>query len=109
MYPTSYYAATAHTLPRTTPLDANRVRADVCIVGAGFTGLSAALHLAQAGKSVVVLEAQRIGWGASGRNGGQLFGGQRRDVDWLEAHSGPDGGASSVGTRRSRERISSNG
>jgi gamma-glutamylputrescine oxidase len=64
------------------------VRADVCVIGAGFTGLSTALHLAQSGVDVVVLEGQRIGWGASGRNGGQLYGGQRRDVDWLEAKLG---------------------
>jgi gamma-glutamylputrescine oxidase len=51
--------------------------------------LSAALHLARGGKSVVILESQRIGWGASGRNGGQLYGGQRKDVDWLEARLGP--------------------
>ena len=75
-----------------------------CVLSApGTPDLSAALHLAQAGKSVVVLEAQRIGWGASGRNGGQLFGGQRQDVDWLEAHYGPVAGAPAVGSRRSRE------
>jgi glycine/D-amino acid oxidase-like deaminating enzyme len=48
------------------------VSAEVAIVGAGFTGLSAALHLAQMGRSVAVLEAQTPGWGASGRNGGQV-------------------------------------
>ena len=48
------------------------VESDVVIVGAGFTGLLAALHLAEAGLSVVVLEAKEIGWGASGRNGGQV-------------------------------------
>jgi gamma-glutamylputrescine oxidase len=87
MYPNSYYAVTAATLPEQ-PTLAESVRADVCVIGAGFTGLSTALHLAQKCLSVVVLEAQRIGWGASGRNGGQLFGGQRQDVDWLEAHFG---------------------
>jgi gamma-glutamylputrescine oxidase len=87
MYPSSYYAATAHALPQQPQL-AQSVRADVCIIGAGFTGLSAALHLARAGKSVVILESQRIGWGASGRSGGQLYGGQRKDVDWLEARLG---------------------
>jgi len=85
MYPNSYYAITAATLPEQPGLEES-VRADVCVIGAGFTGLSAALHLAEAGMNVVVLEAQRIGWGASGRNGGQLFGGQRQDIDWLESH-----------------------
>ncbi len=88
MYPSSYYAATAHGLPEQPALGAQSVRADVCVVGAGFTGLSTALHLAKRGANVVILEAQRIGWGASGRNGGQLYGGQRKDVDWLEARLG---------------------
>ena len=48
------------------------LEADVCIVGAGFTGLSAALELAEAGRSVIVLEAEDVGWGCSGRNGGQI-------------------------------------
>lgn len=64
------------------------MRADVCIVGAGYTGLSAALDLAERGFKVVVLEAGRIGAGASGRNGGQLGTGQRRDQRWLETHCG---------------------
>ena len=89
MHPNSYYAATAQLQPAQAPLGANAVEADVCIIGAGFTGLSAALHLSRAGRSVVVLESQHIGWGASGRNGGQLYGGQRQDVDWLEARLGP--------------------
>jgi gamma-glutamylputrescine oxidase len=66
------------------------VKADVAIVGGGYTGLSAALHLAEAGIDVVVVEAERIGSGASGRNGGQLHSGQRRDQDWLESHVGRD-------------------
>ncbi len=89
MYPNSYYAATANRLPEQPSLGAQSVRADVCVIGAGFTGLSTALHLAKRGVSVAILEAQRIGWGASGRNGGQLYGGQRKDVDWLEARLGP--------------------
>lgn len=59
--------------------------ADVCIIGGGYTGLSSALHLASRGVRVVLLETGAIGSGASGRNGGQLYGGQRQDVDWLEA------------------------
>jgi len=88
MYPSSYYAATANVLAEQPALDADGIHADVCVIGAGFTGLSAALHLARSGRKVVVLEAQRVGWGASGRNGGQLYGGQRRDVDWLESRFG---------------------
>ena len=86
-YPPSWYAATARLLPPFPSL-AGDVEADVCVVGGGYTGLSAALHLAEAGLSVVLVEAQRVGWGASGRNGGQVGSGQRRDQDWLEAAFG---------------------
>ena len=86
-YPSSYYAATASELAPLPALD-DKLSADVCIIGAGYTGLSAALHLAKAGRRVVVLEAHRVGWGASGRNGGQLGTGQRRDQDELEAMIG---------------------
>src|SRR5210317_962125 len=67
----SLWSATANPSAPCPELQAD-VSADVAIVGAGFTGLSAALHLAQMGRSVVVLEAQTPGWGASGRNGGQV-------------------------------------
>ncbi|MBC2833968.1 NAD(P)/FAD-dependent oxidoreductase [Paragemmobacter straminiformis] len=82
-YPASYYAATRAPLGPFAPLQ-GAVRADVCVVGAGYTGLSAALHLAQRGLSVVVVEAHRVGFGASGRNGGQVGSGQRNDQDDLE-------------------------
>ncbi len=63
-------------------------RADVCIVGGGYTGLSAALHLAERGYAVRVLEANRVGWGASGRNGGQVASGQRIEQGEIEAMMG---------------------
>jgi gamma-glutamylputrescine oxidase len=86
-YPASYYAATATPLAAFPPLK-GQASADVCIIGAGFTGLSAALHLAKAGLNVVVLEAHRVGFGASGRNGGQVGSGQRLEQDALEKMAG---------------------
>jgi gamma-glutamylputrescine oxidase len=85
----SYYVATAERLPSQPRLE-GEVRADVAIVGSGFTGLGAALALAERGLSLVVLEAAEIGSGASGRNGGQIHSGQRRDQDYLEATLGQD-------------------
>lgn len=70
----SYYAATCSE-PTAFPALCGEVRSDVCVVGAGFTGLSTALALAERGYSVTVLEQHRVGWGASGRNGGQMLGG----------------------------------
>lgn len=70
----SYYAATANSDVRWSRLKGEQ-RADVCVVGGGFTGVSAALTLAERDYSVVLLEANRVGWGASGRNGGQVIGG----------------------------------
>lgn len=64
------------------------VRAEAVVIGGGFTGLSAALHLAQAGTDVVLLEAGQPGWGASGRNGGQVIPGLKLDLDALEAQLG---------------------
>jgi gamma-glutamylputrescine oxidase len=86
-YPSSWYAATASALAPF-PALAGDEEADVCVVGGGYTGLAAALHLAEAGMQVVLVEAQRVGWGASGRNGGQIGSGQRRDQAWLEARFG---------------------
>jgi gamma-glutamylputrescine oxidase len=88
-YPPSQYAATRADLAPFAPLQ-GEVRADVCIVGAGYTGLSAALHLAQRGLDVVVVEAHRVGFGASGRNGGQVGSGQRQDQVWLEKAAGKE-------------------
>jgi len=82
-YPPSWYAATAVGVPETQPLEGSH-RCDVAIIGGGFTGLSAALHLAERGYSVSLLDAHRIGWGASGRNGGQVGTGQRVAQDELE-------------------------
>ncbi|PYG28032.1 NAD(P)/FAD-dependent oxidoreductase [Pelagimonas varians] len=88
-HPDSWYAATAGDYPQFDNLK-GAASADVCIIGGGFTGLSAALHLAQAGVDVVLLEAHRVGFGASGRNGGQLGSGQRQDQETLEAMVGHD-------------------
>ena len=87
--PPSLYAETAIPAPTTPPLEAD-TQADVAIVGGGFTGLSTALHLAERGISCIVLEANEPGWGASGRNGGQVNPGLKYRPDEVEAHFGPD-------------------
>lgn len=85
----TYYAATANDR-RVRPRLEGAATADVCIIGAGFTGISAGLALAERGYSVIVLEAHRIGWGASGRNGGQLVNGYSRDLSVIEKRYGAD-------------------
>ena len=70
----SYYAATANHATDFAPLLEAQI-ADVCVIGAGFTGISTALHLAERGYNVHVVEANKVGWGASGRNGGQMISG----------------------------------
>lgn len=82
-HPDSYYAASANPAPVYPALEGT-VEADVCVIGAGYTGLSSALHLAERGYKVVVLEAERVAWGASGRNGGHVGVGQRRGQEDLE-------------------------
>ncbi|MEP9396901.1 FAD-binding oxidoreductase [Mesorhizobium sp. KR2-14] len=83
----SWYEATAGERPAYPALDGDR-SADVVVIGGGFTGLSAAAHLAKAGVNVVLIEAHRFGDGASGRNGGQLGTGQRAWAEDLEAELG---------------------
>ena len=88
-YPDSYYVATARGLVDYPELD-EQLTADVCVIGGGFTGLSAALNLAEMGMDVVLLEAERIGFGASGRCGGLVGTGQRKDVLEMEETFGFD-------------------
>ncbi|KPQ07803.1 MAG: gamma-glutamylputrescine oxidase PuuB [Rhodobacteraceae bacterium HLUCCA12] len=86
-YPRSWYAETAEPLAPQ-PAAEGALSCDVCVIGGGFTGLSAALHLAERGYDVILLEGQRLGFGASGRNGGQVGTGQRLDQDALESMVG---------------------
>jgi len=83
----SFYVDSAKSKPEYPRLD-GEVLADVCIIGGGYTGLSAALHLAERGYNVLLLEAETVGWGASGRNGGQLTAGHNQGLFDLEAKVG---------------------
>ena len=89
--PPSLWAATAEPGPPAPPLH-GPAEADVAVVGGGFTGLSAALHLAEAGKRVVLLEAAEPGWGASGRNGGQVNPGWKVLPSEIKARYGSERG-----------------
>ncbi|MCE8012725.1 NAD(P)/FAD-dependent oxidoreductase [Billgrantia desiderata] len=105
----SYYAATANPSPERPALEGD-IECEVCVVGAGFTGISSALHLAEQGHDVVVLEAARVGFGASGRNGGQIVNSYSRDMDVIEAKYGTEtaralGDMAFEGNRIIRERI----
>ncbi|PJI50278.1 MAG: gamma-glutamylputrescine oxidoreductase [Pseudomonas sp.] len=82
-YPTSYYAASANPVPARPELQ-GEVETDVCVIGAGYTGLSTALFLLESGFKVTVLEAAKVGFGASGRNGGQIVNSYSRDIDVIE-------------------------
>jgi gamma-glutamylputrescine oxidase len=109
-YPPSYYAASANPAPSRASLK-GQIEADVCIIGAGYTGLSAGLHLAEAGFNVVVLEQAQVGWGASGRNGGQIVHSYSRDIDVIESRYGTEVAASLAsmmfeGAAIIRERVS---
>lgn len=87
----SWYAASLpkHLDRLRDPLDGDTT-CDVCIIGAGFAGVSAAYHLAKAGQRVILLDTKRVGWGASGRNGGQLHPGLREDLQWFHESMGAD-------------------
>ena len=82
-YPPSYYAASANAAPERPALQ-EEVQADVCVIGAGYTGLSSALFLLEQGFSVAIVEAAKVGFGASGRNGGQIVNSYSRDIDVIE-------------------------
>ncbi|MDG2501486.1 MAG: FAD-binding oxidoreductase [Porticoccaceae bacterium] len=83
----SYYSASTNKSLSFDSLEGQEL-ADICIVGAGYTGLSSALHLAERGYKVIVIEAETVGFGASGRNGGHVGIGQRQDQQYLEAKFG---------------------
>jgi gamma-glutamylputrescine oxidase len=85
----SYYEASATRSDSYAPLQTD-IAVDVCVVGAGLAGLSAAIDLSDAGLTVAVLEAQRVGWGASGRNGGQALVGLACDMQVVERQLGHD-------------------
>ncbi len=87
MGPQGYYAASAPSAAPGAPLPGDAT-ADICVIGGGYTGLSAALHAAQAGARVVLLEAQSAGFAASGRNGGQIHPGHRKEQVELESWLG---------------------
>lgn len=82
-YPPSYYAASANPAPARPQLT-GEVDADIGVVGAGYSGLSTALHLAERGYSVVLIEGSKVGWGASGRNGGQIVNGLNASLDKIK-------------------------
>ncbi|GAB7530268.1 FAD-binding oxidoreductase [Pseudomonas sp. 3A(2025)] len=109
-YPQSYYAASANPAPERPALQ-GEIETDVCIIGAGYTGLSSALFLLEHGFKVTVLEAAKVGFGASGRNGGQIVNSYSRDIDVIERSVGADqaqllGHMAFEGAQIIRERIS---
>ncbi|WP_044874607.1 FAD-binding oxidoreductase [Pseudomonas sp. LFM046] len=87
-YPQSYYAFSANPVPARPELQ-GEVETDVCIIGAGYTGLSTGLFLLENGFKVTVLEAAKVGFGASGRNGGQIVNSYSRDIDVIERTANP--------------------
>jgi len=89
-YPNSYYYASLND-QKTYPALTDAVNADVCIIGGGFTGIASAIELIERGYKVVVLEAHDIGWGASGRNGGQLIRGIGHELEGFKKNIGQQG------------------
>jgi L-2-hydroxyglutarate oxidase LhgO len=85
----SLWNATTNPSPNCPPL-VGEAETEVAVIGGGYTGLSAALHLAEAGKHVTVLEAETVGWGASGRNGGQVNSDLKDCPDAIEARFGTE-------------------
>ena len=81
----SYYAASVNSKTNYPPLEGSK-KADVCVIGAGFTGVAASLSLAERGYDVSLIEANRVGWGASGRNGGQIIGGFSGEEEMLKKY-----------------------
>lgn len=109
----TYYAASARDKRVRPKLDGQHT-ADICIIGAGFTGISAALELSEKGYAVIVLEGDRVGFGASGRNGGQIVNGYSRDLETIAKRYGQEkadrlGEMSLEGGRIIRERVAKYG
>jgi gamma-glutamylputrescine oxidase len=84
----SYYAASVNPAPKRPELTGTQC-IDVCVVGAGYTGLSTALHLAEKGHKAAIIEGALVGWGASGRNGGQIVNGLNASLGTIERRFGP--------------------
>ncbi|PKM05079.1 MAG: gamma-glutamylputrescine oxidoreductase [Gammaproteobacteria bacterium HGW-Gammaproteobacteria-6] len=106
---TSYYAASANPTPDR-PVLQGQHETDVCVIGAGYTGISTALFLLEQGFRVTVLEAVKVGFGASGRNGGQIVNSYSRDIDVIERNVGAQqarllGDMAFEGARIIRERV----
>ncbi|MCU1717355.1 NAD(P)/FAD-dependent oxidoreductase [Pseudomonas sp. 5P_3.1_Bac2] len=108
-YPQSFYAASANPAPARPELQ-GEIETDVCVVGAGYTGLSTAIALLENGFKVVIVEAAKVGFGASGRNGGQIVNSYSRDIDVIERSVGAQqakllGDMAFEGGRIIRERV----
>ncbi|NJM33483.1 MAG: FAD-binding oxidoreductase, partial [Rhodomicrobium sp.] len=108
-YVDSYYAASANPAPLR-PRLLGEETADICVIGGGYTGLSASIALLEKGYQVTLVEAERIGWGASGRNGGQIVNGLNAGLDKFERQYGKDvaafaGSILQEGAKLIRERV----